>query len=603
MNDSSHRLGLRTVLTTLILFWLALAPAAFGQDQFQAHLPPPGTSSLPVVAKGDFYLAAGQRHELLRRVDQLVVQADSVESLPEGFTLVARLGRDRYKLQLDEVPDSHLAAWSALDQQIETLGRDARFREVVPVFVNPRFDHYAVATSELLVRLEDDVNPVEFFSQREFAGYRRGDSMDAWIVEARDGAGAAALRLAAALQNLPGVRWAEPNFYLQLERQFIPDDELFNLQWHLHNTGQSGGTPGADGKLPEAWSVEPGGRPDLLIAVLDDGMEIEHPDLKIRGNPAELDDGTDTSGNGYVDDVIGWDFVFGDNDPSASGLEDRHATAVAGIVAARGNNGIGVTGAAFNAGVMPVRIFDGQMGTNVANVASALAYASGRGRTPDDEDWHGADVVVNAFGAGGVSSAMEEAIAWAQQHGRGGLGTPHFSSTGNNGSGSLLAPAVLSAEYNNVIAVGSSTHLDLRANYSQFGPEIDLLASSSGDGANTITTNRLGEVGYTPVPGFPDYTNMFGGTSSAAPLAAGIGALVLSQAPCMSAGELRQLLRDTADKIGPEPYDENGFNPLYGYGRINGGRALAGFRSDSLFGDRFEDDLTRALDRSCPELP
>jgi subtilisin family serine protease len=129
------------------------------------------------------------------------------------------------------------------------------------------------------------------------------------------------------------------------------------------------------------------------------------------------------------------------------------------------------------------------------------------------------------------------------------------------------------------------------------------LASSSGDGASTITTNRLGDVGYAPVPGFPDYTNMFGGTSSAAPLAAGIGALVLSQAPCMSAGELRQLLRDTADKIGPEPYDANGFNPLYGYGRINGGRALAPFRPDPLFSDRFEVDGDRMLDRNCDEPP
>jgi hypothetical protein len=442
MIHSSGRSVLRALLLAPTLLWLALAPAAASQDLYPARLPPPGTSALPVVAKGDFYHAAGQRHELLRRVDQLVVQADSLETVPSGFTLVARLGRDLYKLQLDDVPASRLAAWATLGQQIEALSRDARIRHVVPVFVNPRFDHYAVATNELLVRLEDDVNPAEFFSRGEFAGYRRGDSMDA-----REGAGAAALALAAALQDVPGVRWAEPNFYLQLERQFIPDDELFDLQWHLHNTGQSGGTPGADAQLVEAWAVEPGGRAELLIAVLDDGMEIAHPDLKIRGNPAELQDGMDTSGNGYVDDVIGWDFVFGDNDPSASGLEDRHATAVAGIVAARGNNGIGVTGAAFNAGVMPVRIFDGQVGTNIGNVAAALAYASGRGRTPDDEDWHGADIVVNAFGAGGVSSAMEEAIAWAQQHGRGGLGTPHFSSTGNNGSGSLLAPAVLSAQY------------------------------------------------------------------------------------------------------------------------------------------------------------
>ncbi|MFA4947635.1 MAG: S8 family serine peptidase, partial [Candidatus Krumholzibacteriia bacterium] len=143
----------------------------------------------------------------------------------------------------------------------------------------------------------------------------------------------------------PRVEYIEPN-YVVTALDAIPNDPSFPLLWGLHNTGQTGGTPDADIDAPEAWQTATGNT--VVIGVLDTGVDYLHPDLaaNIWTNTDEMPgNGIDDDGNGYIDDVRGWDFVGDDNDP----MDDyHHGTHCAGTIAAVGNNGIGVAGVCWN---------------------------------------------------------------------------------------------------------------------------------------------------------------------------------------------------------------------------------------------------------------
>ncbi len=594
----STNMGMRLAFGLALFLASSLLTAALASESYSLHeprLPKEALRGQPTLVVGDFYYVRDQRFELHRRVDEFVVQfstdsnvSASINELRGSNGLLSNYSEVRMfapglrKFRLEGAGQRPQSDWPGLYADLQSVMTQVAAREDVawtaPVFVHAELQTYAVASDEVLVRLHDSVDPGRFFADIGVQSYRRGDSMDAFIANSPFGIGEGALMLAASLQGHPDVRWAEPNLFQERVQMAAPNDLLFPLQWHLQNTGQSNGTPGADARLVPAWGIEPGGDSSIVIAVLDDGIELAHPDLRIYTNPNEVENGIDSDGNGYIDDIRGWDFTsggLGDNDPGASTVADEHGTSVAGIAAARGDNSIGVAGASYNASVLPVRIFLGPTATNDANIGTALAYASGRGRTPGDNNWVGAHIVNNSWGGGPPSSAIEDALEWAAVNGRGGLGTPHFFATGNSGASSISLPARLAATIESVIAVGASSHNDLRSTYSQFGPELDFLAPSSGEGVGTVTTDRLGAPGYNGLDDL-DYTNQFGGTSSASPLAAGVAGLILSQAPNITIPELRKLMRGTAQKVGPLPYNADGFNLQYGYGRINAHRALLG---------------------------
>jgi hypothetical protein len=152
----------------------------------------------------------------------------------------------------------------------------------------------------------------------------------------------------------PDVQFAQFNHYIEM-RAMIPNDIDFALQWNMHNTGQSSGVPDADIDAPEAWdlgtSTVTATGDTIIIAISDDGFDLDHPDLRFWKNYQEIPgNGTDDDGNGYIDDYDGWNAW----NNSGQLVEKDHGTHVTGIAAARGNNGLGVTGVNQNIKVMPV---------------------------------------------------------------------------------------------------------------------------------------------------------------------------------------------------------------------------------------------------------
>ncbi len=298
-----------------------------------------------------------------------------------------------------------------------------------------------------------------------------------------------------------------------------PNDPSFSSLWGLNNTGQSGGTLDADIDAPEAWDIQKG-NPNLVIGVIDTGVDYNHQDLvgNIWTNSGEIaGDGIDNDGNGYIDDVRGWDFAFGDNDPMDV---DGHGTHVSGTIAGKGNNGVGVTGVAWNAKIMPLRFLDDTGSGSTSDAILAISYATAMG----------VKITNNSWGGGGFSQALFDAINTAGQQ-----GALFIAAAGNDGMNNDVSPSY-PASYNlaNIISVASTTRTDSLSSFSNFGltsvdlgaPGSDILSTTPG---NTYST--------------------FSGTSMATPHVSGAAALLWSQNPTWTAQQVKNTLMNTGDSI------------------------------------------------------
>ncbi len=282
------------------------------------------------------------------------------------------------------------------------------------------------------------------------------------------------------LNRMPEVAYAEPNYLY--EPQQVPDDADFNRLWHLHNTGQvvngSTGTPGADIDAPAAWDMETGSS-DIVVAVIDSGVALDHPDIaqNIWENPGETGgNGTDDDENGYVDDVNGWDFVNDDNNPSDYSRDlygDGHGTHVAGIVAAAGNNGRGGTGVMWRARIMPLQVFDlfeasplhGGRIQNI-NIIMAVEYAVN----------NGARIINCSFGGPSASPGQKDIFEKAGQE-----GVLVVAAAGNNTADNDVDPTYPAAyEFSNIISVAATNEDDRLAGYSNFGKTTVDVAAPGG---------------------------------------------------------------------------------------------------------------------------
>jgi len=263
----------------------------------------------------------------------------------------------------------------------------------------------------------------------------------------------------------PDVEHAEPN-YLVHANATIPDDTDFSRLWGLHNIGQNvngtSGTNDADMDAPEAWDVGTGSS-DVVVAVIDTGVDLNHPDLQpnIWINAGEIAaNGIDDDGNGYIDDVNGWDFVVNDNDPlDANG----HGTHVAGTVAAVGNNATGVAGVSWSAKIMALRFMDAWGIGSTDNAISAIEYAAAMG----------ADIINNSWGSStyNPSQSLKEAIEAS--------GALVVCAAGNSGwnTDTYIPHYPSNYDSSNIIAVAASDQNDNRAYFSNYGPfSVDVAA-------------------------------------------------------------------------------------------------------------------------------
>lgn len=339
-------------------------------------------------------------------------------------------------------------------------------------------------------------------------------------------------------QDHPAVELIEPNYIVHADD--VPNDPQFHLLWGLQNTGQTGGTPGADIGAVAAWDIQTGS-PSVVVAVIDTGVDIHHPDLasNIWINPGEIPGNQiDDDGNGLVDDVHGYDFFNRDPDP----MDDvGHGTHVAGTIAAVGNNALGVTGVAWNARIMPLKFLGSDGSGPVSAAVDCIDYAVRMG----------AHIMNNSWGGAGFSSTLLLAIQSANA-----VGIPFVAAAGNGGV-SLDTFRHYPASYDvpNVIAVASTTHQDALSSFSNYGATSVHLAAP---GSSIWSTRPGAEYGYES------------GTSMAAPHVSGALALLRSEFPNMPGGELKNILLSS---VAPVPALE-GF-VLTG-GRLDVARMLAG---------------------------
>jgi subtilisin family serine protease len=694
--------------------------------------------------QGDYYFSGSEKTPLWRHPDQFVINVDGTTSIDDAFAALLRADAALANYDIARRFGATTFAISArpgIAGEIDstTLSRVSGIDWATPLFQYGENGSWLAVNDEVIVALKDGVAPKDFFGA-EFASWRRlAGTNDQFVATLAEGAGAVTLGAANRLHQDPRVQWAMPNGYADFQADFTPSDPQYSSQWHLNNTGQTGAKVDADSDLSEAWDATQGNA-GVVIAVIDDGVQVNHPDLNIWVNPGEIaGNGLDDDGNGWIDDVNGWNFVedanpANDNNPNPAHSLDNHGTAVAGVAAAAGN-AVGVSGTARNARILPVKVSQGGVFASYDRIAEATYYAAGR--TEDgNSTWKAADILNMSFGAnGGTTSVpvLDEAIEWATDDGRGGLGATVIASAGNAASGTtqglsyeaysvtnipagnyifewryeksaagsagldsawlanvqfpngtsqrfdaatmpagwttsgtvgwsimddpthaygtgryvakagtignsatsrLRSPSISLAVTGNLmfnswasselgldglrlyissngganfsqqsffrsglpslqtavtypanlaepIAVGASTDWDYRSMYSQFGSALDVVAPSNGGYAGITTTDRTGSVGYNS----GDYTSTFGGTSSSAPMTAGIAALLLTKNPHLTPTQIRNALQNTADKIGGNNGQTayvSGFNQFYGYGRVNAAAALAAVPTDTL---------------------
>jgi len=327
--------------------------------------------------------------------------------------------------------------------------------------------------------------------------------------------------------ELPWVEYAEPNYIVRAA--ILPDDPLYSPEqaWYYDVIN-----------APAGWDIERG-KSAIIAAVLDTGVELDHPDLesKVWMNARELvGNDIDDDKNGCIDDVHGCNFVA--LPPSSDASDDHgHGTMVAGILGARSNNGVGVAGTAWGVTLLPVKVLDSTGAGTASDVAQGIVYAAKSG----------AQIINLSMARPSPSRALEEAVEEAHNV----FGVILVGASGNENLEGVGYPAA----YPGVIAVSAFDHSDpsSRAPFSNWGPEVNVAAP----GVDVFSTHLDG--GYATG----------GGTSFATAFVSGLVALLLSQDSSRSDDDIRALLRISTDDL------PDGDAPNWdGWGRLTLGETL-----------------------------
>ncbi len=312
----------------------------------------------------------------------------------------------------------------------------------------------------------------------------------------------------------PAVEYAEPDYYVKLCA--VPNDPLFSEQWALSRI-----------KAPAAWDIHTGSA-DVVVAIIDTGITYDNPDLveNMWVNETERDgvEGVDDDGNGYIDDVHGYDFA---NEHGRPRDDFGHGTHIAGIIAATGNNNTDVAGICWNCRLMAVKMIDPDMLGPLSRAAVAIEYAVN----------NGADILSNSWGMNPPSEFLKDAFDYAYS-----MGVVSVAAAGNDASNRVFYPA----GYPHVIGVAATNEGDGRASFSNFGNWVDIAAP----GVNILSLYFAG-------------TRIWQGTSMACPHVSGACALLLSANPHLSPDDARDLIMENADPIAGGTCRSSGRVSLY----------------------------------------
>ncbi|MGV3659257.1 MAG: S8 family serine peptidase [Prosthecobacter sp.] len=352
-----------------------------------------------------------------------------------------------------------------------------------------------------------------------------------------------------AIQALSGrkdvIAYAEPDHIVHAT--VIPNDPRFGEQWSLRNTGQNSGTVDADIDAPEAWDTTTGSS-SVVVAVLDSGLDHTHPDLaaNVWSNPGEIaGNGVDDDGNGYIDDVRGWNFLNGNSTTTDSGY---HGTHVSGIIGAVAYNTAGISGVAWQVRLMPLKFLDYSGFGATSAAISAVNYARMKG----------AHIINHSWGMGAFSQPLKDAIDAA-----GAAGMLNVCAADNgNGRNEDVSPNYPSGYASaSVLSVASTTNTDALSTTSDYGPATVHLGAP---GTNILST----------APGNAYYN--LSGTSMATPHVSGIAVLLKAHKPSLTGTDLKAILHTTVDLIPPLT------GRITTGGRANARRALDGVSEISV---------------------
>lgn len=408
---------------------------------------PGGLAALPVrplpetlVDAGDFYtLPNGSKVPLLRSKDSVAVRfATGVQDTKGLRDLKSRKGVPAHdeagRASFGKKGAFHLlkphTRGTSLDAK--AIQSDAAVAYAHAVLVDPKTRMRMIPTDEVLVRFRDGTTPQAMASAIARSGLQlvastKKSKIPVVRLRLRRPKTSDPLLAARTLAAIKGVVWAQPNFIREIHRFFTPSNPLFPDQQALQNTGQNGALPGAHVDAIHAWDKTTGNS-SVVVAIIDDGVDIAHPGLHIYTNPGEAGDGkeangADDDGDGLVDDVHGWDFANGDNDPTPVDT-NGHGTGTAGIAGGTFGSLAQAAGIAPGCTILPVKIADdtGEFSSDDV-IGEAIIYAADH-----------ADILSNSWGGGGQSPYIDDAINYAVSQGRHGKGCPVFFATGNSAS-------------------------------------------------------------------------------------------------------------------------------------------------------------------------
>lgn len=430
------------------------------------------------------------------------------------------------------------------------------------VLVDPTSKAPVIYTENFFVKFDDEAKVTEckkllkkhMLTVRSQVGYLR----NTYFVGAPEGTGMAVFGIAQNLLAEPATEYCHPELIRKRRNRAV-----FPFQWHLKKMTINSNVINQHASVEAAWSMSEGA--GVTIAVIDDGMDLGHEEFRGAGKIIAPRDVTRRS-----------------NDPRP-GNGDHHGTACAGVACANGE--FGASGVAPRARLMPIRLASG-LGSQ--NEADAFVWAAQNGADviscswgPEDGTWWDPNDPLHRQKVP-LPDSTRLAIDFAINNGRNGKGCVVLFAAGN-GNESVDNDGY--ASYAKVIAVAACNDLGSRSDYSDFGKAVwCAFPSSNGNPSLTSgiwTTDRTGPAGYNPgqvsrgdVRG--NYTNSFGGTSSACPGAAGVAALILAKSPHLRWDEVREIMKNSADKIDAANgnYDASGRSAWYGYGRLNARKAV-----------------------------